>query len=843
MPKTKKNKTSKKNKNPLMSEVISITSIALSIFFAIAIFLPNAGGFIGNFIGDISRGLFGVGAFAIPFLIVGVGVYILFNKSVHFDMNKFVVALALFCLAITFIHISSDSHVYDTNPLSIFMGNFSTRSVTNGGLVGAIIGSFFLAVFGRVGTYIIIFFSLIILCVLITGRSFVSLLVDFFDFIKLSFNKVSEFRDYEDDDEDEEDYVEEPKRLRRRKASKNETNLEDDPHVPENIIHLPKHKPRQRVQLIHEDILMNSQPTINNVVTTDFERSTTPHSNGEIFINTSPQEKTIIKNIPDKKIKDTEKSSSSKTLNLFSEDEIEDEDFEGNEDTHIDSQENEDTYINSEKDENIYIFPPIELLSENPNASSGVSKSQVYENSQKLEETLKSFGVSAKVIEINKGPTVTRYELSPGAGVKVSKISGLADDLALSLAANGIRIEAPIPGKSAVGIEVPNKEAEPVFFREVLDTDDFKNFPSNLAFALGKDIAGNVVISDIGKMPHLLIAGATGSGKSVCINTLIVSLLYKSSPEDVKLIMIDPKVVELSVYNGIPHLLIPVVTDPKKAASALNWAVKEMLNRYELFATANVRDLKGYNNMITADGQTKLPQIVIIIDELADLMMAAPNEVEDAICRLAQMARAAGLHLIIATQRPSVDVITGVIKANVPSRLAFSVSSGVDSRTILDSVGAEKLLGRGDMLFCPIGMSKPLRIQGAFIQDKEVESIVNFLKSQTNRTYNQEMIDTITSSSNSLSLDEDLDELFEEAVEFIIEKDKASASLLQKRFRIGYQRASRLVDSLEDKGIIGLEGNGKTRKVLLTATEWENLKNNTTANNTDDANNQYQSED
>ncbi len=394
-----------------------------------------------------------------------------------------------------------------------------------------------------------------------------------------------------------------------------------------------------------------------------------------------------------------------------------------------------------------YIYPKIDLLRKNPDLSSTTSRSIILENSRKLEETLRSFGVKATVVEVSQGPTVTRYELSPGQGVKVSKISGLADDLALSLAAQGIRIEAPVPGKSVVGIELPNKEITPVYLREVLEDEIFIDYPSKLGIGLGKDIAGNIVVADIAKMPHLLIAGATGSGKSVCINTIITSILFKSSPSEVKLLMIDPKVVELSIYNGIPHLLIPVVTDPLKAAGALNWAVNQMIERYKLFAETSVRDLAGYNAYLKEINQENtLPQIVIIIDELSDLMMVASKDVEDSICRLAQMARAAGIHLIIATQRPSVDVITGLIKANIPSRLAFAVSSGIDSRTILDMVGAEKLLGKGDMLFYPVGTSKPTRVQGAYISDKEVENLVGFLKLGGTNGYEQELIEKITGS-------------------------------------------------------------------------------------------------
>ena len=487
----------------------------------------------------------------------------------------------------------------------------------------------------------------------------------------------------------------------------------------------------------------------------------------------------------------------------------------------------------AEPAEKPYVFPPISLLGRDHGKSSGSGILEQQKNGRKLEMTLKSFGVEARVINVSAGPTVTRYEVSPSQGVKVSKIVNLADDIALNLAASGIRIEAPIPGKAAVGIEVPNKETKSVYLRTVLESDAFRKHPSKLAFALGEDITGNPIVTDIAKMPHLLIAGATGSGKSVCINTLITSILYKADPKEVKLLLVDPKVVELSVYNGIPHLLIPVVTDPKKASAALNWAVREMLERYNDFAACGVRDIKGFNAMKEEKGEpeAKMPQIVIIIDELADLMMAAPGEVEDSICRLAQMARAAGMHLIIATQRPSVDVITGVIKANIPSRLAFAVSSGIDSRTILDMVGAEKLLGKGDMLFYPSGQSKPSRIQGAFVTDKEVEQIVDFLRKSSRPGYTQEMVDQITAVAKTASgPSEETDEFFEQAVDLILEKEKASVSMLQRQFRIGYNRAARLMDELERRGLVGPEEGSKPRKVLITRAQWEEMQSPTEEN-------------
>ena len=449
----------------------------------------------------------------------------------------------------------------------------------------------------------------------------------------------------------------------------------------------------------------------------------------------------------------------------------------------------------------------------------------------KLQQTLANFGVKVTVTDVSCGPAVTRYEIQPEQGVKVSKIVSLADDIKLNLAAADIRIEAPIPGKAAVGIEVPNKENSGVMLGDLICSGEFKKHPSPIAFAAGKDIAGQIVMTDIAKMPHLLIAGATGSGKSVCINTIIMSILYRAKPDDVKLIMVDPKVVELSVYNGIPHLMIPVVTDPKKAAGALNWAVAEMTDRYQKFAAYGVRDLKGYNEKAEAlpdaegaDKPVKLPQIVIIVDELADLMMVASNEVEDAIVRLAQLARAAGIHLIIATQRPSVNVITGLIKANVPSRIAFSVSSGVDSRTIIDMVGAEKLLGKGDMLFYPQGYQKPARVQGAFVSDEEVSAVVELLK-EYNETVSGKLNNPAFEESQSFGGDRD--QYFDEAGRFIIEKERASIGMLQRVYKIGFNRAARIMDQLCDAGVVGPEEGTKPRKVLMTLEEFEEyLRNN-----------------
>lgn len=485
-------------------------------------------------------------------------------------------------------------------------------------------------------------------------------------------------------------------------------------------------------------------------------------------------------------------------------------------------------------EEENYVFPPLKILKKaDKSALKGGTKS-LTETANKLQKTLYSFGVQARVEDVTVGPAITRYELKPAEGVRVSKIANLADDIALNLAAETIRIEAPIPGKQAVGIEVPNKEKEMVGLREVIESDNFQNNTSKLSIALGKDVAGSAVVADIAKMPHVLIAGSTGSGKSVCINTIVTSIIYNSKPSEVKLIMVDPKVVELSVYNGIPHLLIPVVTDPKKAAGALAWAVQEMDDRYNKFAEKGVRDLNGYNKAVDKDGTSgKLPQIVIIVDELADLMMVAAKDVEEAICRLAQKARAAGMHLVIATQRPSVDVITGLIKANVPSRIAFAVSSQIDSRTILDQIGAEKLLGKGDMLFFPAGASKPTRVQGAFVSDDEVEKIVDFIKSNGTAIYREDILDTIengTKEEQRKNLEaeqqsyDDIDPFLNEAIDTVVETGQASTSFIQRRFKVGYARAGRIIDQMEERGVISGYQGSKPREVLWTLEKLAEMK-------------------
>ena len=489
---------------------------------------------------------------------------------------------------------------------------------------------------------------------------------------------------------------------------------------------------------------------------------------------------------------------------------------------------------NEEKSEEEYVLPTLDCLAPPKIGNTANYEEELKNNATKLVDTLKSFGVETRVVDISRGPSVTRYEIQPAAGVKISRITSLSDDIALNLAASGVRIEAPIPNKAAVGIEVPNKNRATVSLRELVDTDLYKKYvaKSKLSVALGKDIAGNCMYADLAKMPHLLVAGTTGSGKSVCMNSMIVSILYNAKPDEVKLLMIDPKQVEFTVYNGIPHLIVPVVSDPRKAAGALAWAVTEMLQRYKMFSENNVRDIEGYNSICKSIGRDKLPQIVIFIDELSDLMMASPHEVEDSICRLAQMARAAGMHLVIATQRPSVDVITGLIKANIPSRLTLKTSSQIDSRTIIDSAGAEKLLGNGDMLFYPVGIAKPMRIQGCFLSDKEVENVVDFIKSQQQSEYSDDVMQEIErqaaldkkknggTAGQDDNSDSEADEMLPKAIEVVVENQMASTTLLQKKLKLGYARASRIIDDLEERGIIGPFEGSKPRKVLVSKQQW-----------------------
>ncbi|HIU76521.1 MAG TPA: DNA translocase FtsK [Candidatus Pelethocola excrementipullorum] len=790
-----------KSKKPVNSglsfEIIELLILAACILLVLANF--GLGGVVGGAVSDFFFGMLGVSAYAFPILFfLGTAFYYV-NRSNVLIRRKILGATAFYWLFCGFMQLLTIGYEKGAAISDYYMDSSYNR--LGGGVMGGILVKLLGFAFGSIGAYVILIIGMVIAAIVATQRPLLEHIhksgSKAYSNAKEYHAKASETRRIQKDERQEKRQLELDERreiareARMERAAKSEDTVQTE--IPDLII--------TRNEESKEEHVAAMAPVQEMMEITPEEQ--TPAS-------TDP--------IEEPKKERNRKPRSSKV-------EIE---------TGIQDIQKEITR-QPEKKAPEYKFPPISLLKRGKGGKMGDSDAHLRATASKLQQTLDSFGVNVTVTNVSCGPTVTRYELQPEHGVKVSKIVNLADDIKLNLAAADIRIEAPIPGKAAVGIEVPNATNSAVMLRDLLDTEEFQNFPSSLAFAAGKDIAGKPVITDIAKMPHVLIAGATGSGKSVCINTLIMSILYKAKPEDVKLIMIDPKVVELSVYNGIPHLFIPVVTDPKKAAGALNWAVAEMSDRYNKFAEYNVRDLKGYNAKVAElDGiddenkPQKLPQIVIIVDELADLMMVAPGEVEDAICRLAQLARAAGLHLIIATQRPSVNVITGLIKANMPSRIAFSVSSGVDSRTILDMNGAEKLLGKGDMLFYPQGYQKPARLQGAFVSDKEVADVVNYLtKNAGEGSYDSEIQKKIESTSLSSGPGnsgggEDRDENFVDAGKFIIEKDKASIGMLQRMFKIGFNRAARIMDQLSEAGVVGPEEGTKPRKVLMSMEQFEN---------------------
>ncbi len=854
----------------ILDEIILIIIMLISLVAEISLITEKMG-VIGHMFNSLFKGLFGFAGALLPLFIIVYCGWLLASEERKMPVVRGIGGL-LFLLCVS-------AGVQLINPIDVTANMkffqkvalyYGEGSITNGGLFGGIFGSILHSALDTLGSTLVLLVLLLISLIMTTGKSFFQAVGDYFDHRKakqkVKYEKIKSKAEQIRLKELAE--AEKMERRRKRKNKQNSYNIElndeegspvEAPEIEETVFRKKEPTEFKKATPLYNFTFEEGEEqelTSMEQLETDFEveadHEERPNEEEEIPVIVDAKGdmddgdqmiEEIFKEVSEEisieeETSHTEDESQPETeeipIGVLEEEaptkESTDADEEGLQNkSSADGKDAKEAEIPAApaEEEIPYVFPPVDLLGKDPKTGGGDSKAEMLANARKLESTLKSFGVDAKVIQINKGPTVTRYELSPSQGVKVSKIVNLADDIALNLAASGIRIEAPIPGKAAVGIEVPNKETQSVFLRTVLDSDTFQKHASKLAFALGEDIAGNPVVTDIAKMPHLLIAGATGSGKSVCINTLITSILYKADPKEVKLLLVDPKVVELSVYNGIPHLLIPVVTDPKKASAALNWAVREMLERYNDFAACGVRDMKGFNAMKDKEGDEKgkMPQIVIVIDELADLMMAAPGEVEDSICRLAQMARAAGMHLIIATQRPSVDVITGVIKANIPSRLAFAVSSGIDSRTILDMVGAEKLLGKGDMLFYPAGQSKPSRLQGAFVTDKEVEDIVSFLKKSGRPGYTQETIDQITKVSKSgMDSDEDSDEYFEQAVDLIIEKEKASVSMLQRQFRIGYNRAARLMDELERKGLVGSEEGSKPRKVLITHAQWEAMK-------------------
>jgi DNA segregation ATPase FtsK/SpoIIIE, S-DNA-T family len=768
-------------------EIIGLLLLAFGVLTLLSFYFEHSIGVFGSAVKGLLLGLMGAPAFLVPPLIITYGFFIIFKKdNTEFILRSvYIFVLLVFISALLHI-IPYDYADYENSSAYASLKNFvkEGKTLQGGGFLGGIISHPLLLVFQKLGTIIILTTLAIIDIILLTNISIAA-------FLRNTKEWVIWKRDREED-------VNTPNRKQKGTGDEQETGFE--PEVVENGSALSlefKAKPK----IIDFKIEKNARELKNKTGSKKERKEEEALLKENVSLETAHAEpiEFIMKDLKKQEIKKS-----------------------------VEPGELSSNTLQHESHNANYRFPTYDLLNANmeENINLKAMKNSALEGARKLEDTLKSFGVEAKVINVSRGPAVTRYELQPSPGVKVSRIVNLSDDISLNLASAGVRIEAPIPGKAAIGIEVPNKEVNAVYLREVVESDEFAKHPSKLAFALGKDISGESIIADIGKMPHVLIAGATGSGKSVCINSLIMSILYKSSPEEVKLLMVDPKVVELGIYNGIPHLLIPVVTDPKKAAGALNWAVQEMVNRYKLFADKGVRDIKGYNAQLRESGeQGILPQIVIIIDELADLMMVAPGDVEDAICRLAQMARASGMHLVIATQRPSVDVITGVIKANIPSRIAFAVSSQVDSRTILDMGGAEKLLGRGDMLFYPVGEPKPIRIKGAFVTDKEVEHVVEFIKSQGKTEYNPDIIEEINSESEPADSNPgDNDELLNQAINIVVEAGQGSVSLIQRKFKVGYARAARIIDQMEERGIVGKFEGSKPRQVLISKLQWQEMQ-------------------
>ena len=831
---TKRKKNSSSQEFPWEREVLLFVILALSII----LFISNLGkgGVVGGGFSAFFFGLFGILSYVFPFVLFLVSAFLISNKGRRGRaaaysgrvIMKTVSGILLFLFLCVFAHlVSADGPVKMTAAFSE-----SAAGKSGGGLIGALIGEVLYGSFGLAGAFVINIIVLVVCVVLLTEHSF-------FRGVSKGGRKV-----YESAREDAKRRKEVSEvRTKQRRQEREQRRQRRMDHKVSGVAMDTKITPAGKEGASDRLSELNIEETAaacgqkDSGITPPEELLIQPDNLWEqsepVIHMAQPDEPAAeadaAEEVPEKEVSGKEMPGKVQRRSKLKTQEVTAEVSDISQEIH-DAQ---STGCRS------YVFPDAALLKKGDPRMVGDSRKHLQEMSAKLQMTLTNFGVNARVTNVICGPAVTQYEIQPEMGVKVSKILNLADDIKLNLAVADIRIEAPIPGKAAIGIEVPNKENVTVAFRDLIESKEFQNHPSHISFCAGKDIAGNVIVTDIAKMPHLLIAGATGSGKSVCINTIIMSILYKADPEDVKLIMIDPKVVELSVYNGIPHLFIPVVTDPKKAAGALHWAVAEMTDRYQKFAEYGVRDIKGYNKKVESVADIadetkprKMPQIVIIVDELADLMMVAPGDVEDAICRLAQLARAAGIHLIIATQRPSVNVITGLIKANMPSRIAFSVTSGVDSRTILDMNGAEKLLGKGDMLFYPQGYQKPLRVQGAFVSDKEVSDVVSYIIEKNGQvSYNSEIEEKVKTSESSIgggsgftNSADDRDAYFAEAGKFIIEKEKGSIGMLQRMFKIGFNRAARIMDQLEEAGVVGPEEGTKPRKVLMTLEEFEQVK-------------------
>lgn len=743
------------HKSELRYEISGFGLVAFAVFCFVSLFTDSTGP-VGGFIVKVIKAIAGEGKYVFPLVVAFFGIRMIKERAKARFGSQILGGASFFVLVLTMLHLQLDLQPKD-------LVNAGLDGV-GGGLFGGICARIMLAAFGRTGTYIIWTALMIVTLVLMTNASFLTIVQWSSGRAGAAWNRLKEVVSgfvYTDMEVDEETVLAPAPEKKRSFFSGDLFSFgrEDSPG--------------EEVTLRTGD---EELPKI-NIYPEPIERAIAHEESRERAEVISLEER---------------KARTKKTVETFP----------------------LPTSFN-------YNLPPLTMFSKGTKAKNLKASKDIAENVKILEDTLESFGVKAKVTQVSRGPAITRYEIQPAPGVKVSRIVSLADDIALSLAASGVRIEAPIPGKAAVGIEVPNKEISLVSMRELLEAEEFAQAPSRLTFVLGKDIAGTTILADLAQMPHLLIAGATGSGKSVCMNTLIGSILFKGKPDEVKILMIDPKMVELTTYNGIPHLISPVVTDPKKAASALRWAVREMEKRYELFARVGAKDIARFNHAVQTgviSYQGLMPSIVVVIDELADLMMVAPADVEDAICRLAQMARAAGMHLVVATQRPSVDVITGLIKANIPSRIAFAVSSQTDSRTILDMAGAEKLLGKGDMLFFPVGAPKPIRVQGAFMSDREVDALVSYLKAQGQPEFVEGIIQA--DSQSAVEHGEE-DELFADAVRILIECGQASISMLQRRLRIGYARAARLIDMMEERGIVGKYEGSKPRAILMTMEQYQ----------------------
>lgn len=823
--------------NQLRDEIVFLIALACAIILLLSNF--NMAGIVGRSIKWFMFGLFGIAAYIVPVIIAVSIMFMLANKDI-IGVMKIKAAMAYVLSVIAAALWQRVTNVPDIKePVGTYF-TYCSEYKTGGGLFGGILCKM-LNPLGMAGSLVILIILAIICIIVITEKSFIKGIRNGGERIVSEARKdYSEYKEHSNRVRmlQEEAREEAPAKSRMNNVVRGVTNdltIYDDNRNESSDIDITEIEAVDNEDDMYSDDiydpLITPMPRISREPVWELHVDSASEEN--ISTHQDNAEDNIIKNAADGSddMYKSEDNGLGEIIQSTANTDIEDKANSGTE--NIVNSYAENTADSSAESSKQYKFPPVSLLNRNTNSKASNLERENRDTAITLKQTLQNFGVKVDITDISCGPSVTRYELKPELGVKVSRIVSLADDIKLSLAAADIRIEAPIPGKSAIGIEVPNKEAGSVFLRELIETDTFKNTSSKIAFAAGKDIAGKTIVADIARMPHLLIAGATGSGKSVCINTIIMSILYKARPDEVKLIMVDPKVVELSIYNGIPHLLLPVVTEPKKAAGALNWAVNEMNTRYKKFAGVGARNLKGYNDIAAKmefkEGEIpveKLPEIVIIIDELADLMMVAPGEVEDAICRLAQLARAAGIHMVIATQRPSVNVITGLIKANVPSRIAFSVSSGVDSRTILDMNGAEKLLGKGDMLYFPSNIPKPIRVQGAFVSDEEVSKVVQFLKDNMlgEVNYDESITETAIASKaggQAAEQQDDRDSLFADAGRFVIEKERGSIGMLQRQFKIGFNRAGRIMDQLADAGVVGPEIGTKPRKVLMTAEEFE----------------------